>query len=91
MNYVLEYLGIINIVGFVLFGFDKFSAKAHQRRVPESTLMMVCVIGGAVGSWIGMMLFRHKTRRFKFRWGIPLIFLLQVGLYVLYRIYLPQF
>lgn len=88
MNYFLEYLGIINIIGFVLFGFDKFSAKARQRRVPESTLTAIAVAGGSVGCWFGMMLFRHKTRKWRFKLGIPLIILLQAGLYVLYKLYL---
>ncbi|WP_312642573.1 DUF1294 domain-containing protein [Hydrogenoanaerobacterium sp.] len=88
MNYFLEYLAISNVVGFVLFGYDKFLAKARQRRIPESTLMIVAAIGGSVGCYVSMMLFHHKTRRFKFKFGIPALFILQVALYVLYKIYL---
>lgn len=88
MNYFLEYLAIINVVGFVMFGYDKFLAKARQRRIPESTLMTVAAMGGSVGCYASMMLFRHKTRHFKFKIGIPFIIILQVTLYVLYKIYL---
>lgn len=88
MNYFFEYLGVVNIVGFVLFGYDKFLAKARQRRIPEATLFLAAWLGGAAGCWVGMTLFRHKTRRFKFRFGIPLVLVLQIALYVLWRLYL---
>ena len=87
MNYIFEYWAAVNIIGFVMFGYDKFLAKARQRRLPEATLMTISFIGGAVGCWLGMMFFRHKTRKLKFSFGLPVIIVLHAAIFVLYIIY----
>lgn len=74
----LLYLLIINAAGFLLMLADKSKAKRGAWRIPEATLMGVAVIGGSIGSLIGMKLFRHKTRHPKFFIGIPLILALQI-------------
>ena len=74
----LLYLIIINATGFLLMLADKSKAKRGAWRIPEATLMGVAVIGGSIGSLIGMKLFRHKTRHPKFYIGIPLILALQI-------------
>ena len=74
----LLYLIIINATGFLLMLADKSKAKRGAWRIPEATLMGVAVIGGSIGSLIGMKLFRHKTRHPKFFIGIPLILALQI-------------
>lgn len=73
------YLISANGVGFVLFGVDKARAKNGQWRIPEKVLLGSALLGGASGCLAGMYLFRHKTRRWYFRWGIPLILLLQLS------------
>lgn len=72
------YLLIVNALGFVLMLADKRKARKKKWRIPESTLMLVALIGGSVGCLSGMYLFRHKTRHPKFTVGVPLILALQV-------------
>ncbi|WP_194192363.1 DUF1294 domain-containing protein [Clostridium chrysemydis] len=77
-HYIYLYLVIINIVGFLSMYIDKRKAKKHKFRISENTLMLIALIGGSVGSLIGMNIFRHKTKHIKFSIGIPLILLLQL-------------
>ena len=60
----------------------KLKAKKGWWRIPEATLLMLAVIGGSIGAWCGMMLFRHKTKHWKFKLGVPVIILLQFALLV---------
>lgn len=78
MKYLLYYLLIINALGLLLMLTDKLLAKANRRRIRERTLFLVAVIGGSVGSILGMYLFRHKTLHLQFTLGMPLILALQV-------------
>lgn len=70
---ILLYLLIINAVGFGLMLVDKQKAKKNLWRIPESTLLTAAILGGSVGSLLGMYAVRHKTRHLKFTLGIPLI------------------
>lgn len=74
------YLCAANIALLAVMGWDKLSAKRHRRRVPEATLLALAAAGGSVGGMLGMLLFRHKTRKPKFYLGFPAISLLQLGL-----------
>ena len=87
MEYFLFYLFIINAVAFVLMLIDKQKAKKKKYRIPEATLMWSAVLGGSIGAWLGMQVFRHKTRRKKFILGIPGILAIQVLIGVLYWYY----
>lgn len=78
--YSLYYLLAINVVTFVLFGLDKYNVRKGNRRIREVTLMAMAALGGSVGAWMGMRLWHHKTKHRKFRYGIPLILLLQIAL-----------
>ena len=69
------YLLLMNLLLFALMGRDKAAARRGARRTPETTLLALAVLGGSVGGLLGMLLFRHKTRKRAFRIGIPLIFL----------------
>ena len=83
---ILLYLTIINAAGFLLMLIDKQKARRGAWRISEATLIWVAILGGSIGSLIGMHLFRHKTRHLKFVLGIPLILFAQLGLVVwLYR------
>ena len=75
---LLVYLLIVNALGFILMLVDKIKAKKNLWRIPEKTLMMVAVIGGSIGSYAGMRIFRHKTMHPKFYIGIPVILALQI-------------
>ena len=79
---VLLYLIIINAAGFLLMLADKQKARRGAWRIPEATLIWVAILGGSVGSLLGMYLFRHKTRHLKFTVGIPLILFLQLALVI---------
>lgn len=79
---LLIYFGATNILGFALMGIDKWKARKRAWRIPEATLFMVAVIGGSVGSILGMQIFRHKTQHWYFVFGMPLILVLQILLLV---------
>ena len=72
------YLIIINVITFALYGIDKSRAVHREWRIPEKVLLGVAVIGGSVGAILGMFMFRHKTQHWYFRYGLPLILLVQV-------------
>ena len=76
---VLLYLAGVNLLGFASMGYDKWKAKKHAWRVPESTLFLIALIGGSLGSILGMHLFRHKTRHWYFVYGLPAILALQLA------------
>ena len=61
MNLVLYYILIINILTFIIYGIDKLKAKKGKLRIPESTLLLLAIIGGSIGAWFGMRLLHHKT------------------------------
>ena len=69
---LLLYLLLINLLGFVLYGLDKAKSKGRGRRIPERVLLWVARLGGGVGCWMGMMLFRHKTKHDRFMALVPL-------------------
>lgn len=80
---VTAYFLLINMTGFALMGIDKRKAIKHAFRIPESTLFIVAIIGGSVGSILGMYTFRHKTRHWYFVYGMPLILVVQILLLIL--------
>ena len=80
---LLEYLIATNLIGFALMGIDKYKAKKRAFRSPEATLFIVAIIGGSIGSIIGMYAFRHKTRHWYFVYGMPAILILQILLIAL--------
>lgn len=79
---LIIYLIIINIVGFVIMYADKSKAKRKAYRIPEATLFTVALIGGSIGSILGMQIFRHKTKHWYFVIGMPAILILQAVLAV---------
>ncbi|EOO20065.1 DUF1294 domain-containing protein [Bacillus mycoides] len=76
------YFIIINVIAFSMMGLDKRKAKKKQWRTPESTLFLSAVAGGAVGAWIGMYMFHHKTHKSKFVFGIPVLVIITVGVFL---------
>ena len=77
------YLVIANCVGFAAKGIDKSKAKRGAWRIPEKTLFLLSIIGGSVGTWLGMYAFHHKTKHWYFVVGMPLILVVQIALCVL--------
>jgi uncharacterized membrane protein YsdA (DUF1294 family) len=79
------YLLAVNIAAFAVYGWDKMCAKRGMWRVPEKILLLLAFLGGSVGAMVGMAIFRHKTLHLKFRYGVPLILILQlIGLIYLH-------
>ena len=73
------YLAIINVLVLVVYGGDKLFDKLDSWRVPEKVLLLLALLGGSIGALLAMQIFRHKTRHLKFRYGVPMILLLQVA------------
>ena len=61
-KFLCAYLIFINILTFTAFGIDKLKAKMHWWRIPEKTLLLLALIGGVIGGWLAMILFRHKIK-----------------------------
>ena len=80
-KYLLIYWLIMNVIGILVMGVDKSRAKRGAWRIPEKYLFLVSFLGGSLGSWAGMYMFRHKTRHWYFVIGMPLILAVQVMLY----------
>ena len=80
MNYLITYIIGVNLITFIFFWNDKRRSKKEAWRIPEKTLIGLCLIGGAIGGILGMRVFHHKTKHFLFVWGIPIILILQIGL-----------
>ena len=80
LQILLGYLLIINITAFIAMGHDKHKAIRRAFRTPEFVLFLLAILGGSIGSLLGMSVFHHKTRKWKFRIGMPCILILQIAL-----------
>ncbi len=83
LKLLIAYCCVINVVAFVLFGIDKRKAVHHQWRISEHALLASAILGGSIGAQMGMGLFHHKTRKKRFRIGVPVILLLQISVVLL--------
>ncbi len=81
-KYFWLYLIVINCVGYLIMGIDKYKAKKGHWRTPEKTLMTIALIGGSLGTTLGMYMFRHKTKKTRFSAGFPVILIFQICLIV---------
>lgn len=87
MTYFLGYLLLINFITFIEMGHDKGQAKNGGRRVPEKRLFGFAACGGAIGGWLGMRVWRHKTKHTSFVIGMPLLILFNAGCVILIALY----
>ena len=85
VNNIIIYLLIINLIGFLAMGIDKLKAKKNWWRIPEGTLLMITILGGGVGSILGMYTFRHKTQKLYFTLGMPAIVILEIAIFLYFR------
>ena len=76
------YLIAINLIGIIVMGIDKYKATHDKWRIPEKTFFIIALIGGSLGTWAGMYMFRHKTKHWYFVIGIPAILAAQIALCV---------
>lgn len=79
---IIIYVLIINLIGFLSMFLDKRKAEKGKWRTPEKTLLTIALIGGSIGSLIGMYTFRHKTHKTRFSIGIPFILILQISIVI---------
>lgn len=86
LHVVLAHFITVNVLGLVLFGIDKWKAKHDKWRISEATLLSLTAIGGSIGAWVGMKVWHHKTMHKKFKYGIPLVMVLQFVL-LLFTLY----
>lgn len=73
---------MINFIGYVIMGVDKKRAIRGAWRISEASLFTVALLGGALGCTLGMNHFRHKTKHWYFKYGMPAILVIQVCLLV---------
>jgi len=81
-NIILGFLIILNFFSFIVVGYDKYQAKNRGWRVSERSLFLVALVGGAIGVYLGMRSFRHKTRHRKFSYGIPVLVIFNLLIYI---------
>ena len=87
LHIAIIHLAVINVVAFFMYGIDKWKAKKSKWRISEVALLMMAVLGGSIGAWLGMKVWHHKTQHKKFKYGVPAIIIVQLALiaYILYR------
>ena len=87
---VFIYLIGINVITFAIYGIDKWKARKNKWRISEAALLIWAFLGGSPGALLGMQIFRHKTKHWKFKILVPLflILLAAAGIFVIYQCYL---
>jgi uncharacterized membrane protein YsdA (DUF1294 family) len=78
MESLLYYFVCVNVLTFLVYGIDKWKARQGKWRISEATLLLFAVIGGSIGAWLGMRVWRHKTMHKKFKYGIPAILMIHI-------------
>lgn len=86
ISVLITYFLLVNLLGFYAMYNDKLRAKKRAFRIPEATLFAIAIIGGSIGSITGMYTFRHKTRHWRFVYGLPIILVLQIIGFVLLQL-----
>ena len=79
---ILIYFVVINIVTFLVMLYDKHEAKVGHWRISEKALFLFVLFGGSIGGIAGMYAFRHKTKKWYFKYGFPAILILQIILII---------
>lgn len=76
---ILIVIFIMSIIAFALYGIDKKRAKQGKWRIKESTLLLSAFLFGGIGAFIGMRVFRHKTKHIQFEILVPLFMVLNIA------------
>lgn len=87
MTIAVVYWIIINLIGFSIMGIDKKRAIRGAFRISEASLFLTALLGGSLGCTLGMNHFRHKTKHWYFKYGMPAILIVQLFLIVLLFMY----
>ena len=76
---LILYFVVINAAGLLAMGVDKRRSKSRRKwRISEAAMFTIAFFGGTIGCIGGMYLFRHKTNKPAFQYGMPAILILQV-------------
>ncbi|MCZ8541753.1 DUF1294 domain-containing protein [Psychrobacillus psychrodurans] len=75
-NVILIFIFIMSIIAFFVMGYDKSQARKQGQRISERTLWTFALLGGGIGAYIGMQMFRHKTKHTNFRVGFLMLMIL---------------
>jgi len=78
MKYLIVYLILINLVGFLTYRADKKKSEKGKWRAKETTLLFISLLGGGIGSMFGMSIYRHKTKKMKFLLGVPILTIVSI-------------
>ena len=78
VRYIFYYLALVNAVAFIAYGVDKWKACRGRWRISEKMLLLLAAVGGSIGALCAMQVCHHKTQHKKFRFGVPVILLLQI-------------
>lgn len=78
MKYLTCYIIFINIIAFFIVFIDKQKAKNGKYRISEKALFILALIGGSIGTYSSMLIFRHKTKKWYFMTGIPFIIIIKI-------------
>ena len=78
---MIIYALIINVFGFFIIGLDKEKAKRNRWRIKEGTIFTIAFLGGAIGILLSMKIFHHKTKKPTFKYGMPIVLILNTILY----------
>ena len=81
-RYLIYYLLVINAATFIIYGIDKDKAKKAKWRISEATLLTMAAVGGSIGAWLGMKAWHHR----KFKYGVPIILLIQIALMIYFHL-----
>ena len=84
IKYIIIYFVAINLIGFLAMYIDKQKAKKGRWRIPEKTLFSITLLGGGIGTNLGMKLFRHKTKKGRFMLGFPTILVVEIVMIILF-------
>lgn len=79
---ILIYVSVVSIITFMTFGIDKYKARYHHWRISERMLILLVVFGGSTGALLAMLIFHHKTKKPLFKYGVPIILLIQIILLI---------
>ena len=82
LAFIIYILLALNLITFFIYGIDKLKAKKAKWRISETSLLLLALIGGSVGAWLGIKVWRHKTQHKKFYIVIPLIMTLHFALVI---------
>lgn len=80
---LIYYLIAINLLAILVYGLDKRRAIKNKWRVKELYLFLIAFLGGAIGSLMAMYVFHHKTKKISFVLGVPILILLNLGIFYL--------